>query len=120
MPSLPPQEPVAPLEAALWEEIEQLKTAGVTPAELARVKKLLRSQTVRLLANNFYRGLLTALLYLKTGDAAAANRLLAAYEQVTAEQVQAVARKYLTPDNRTVVVVQPVTPEEDAALGPVC
>lgn len=115
----PPQEPVAPLEAALWEEIEQLKAAGVTPAELARVKKLIRSQTVRLLANNFYRGLLTALLYLKTGEAAAANRLLAAYEQVTAEQVQAVARKYLTPDNRTVVVVQPVTPEEDAALGPV-
>lgn len=115
----PPQQPVEPLEEDLWQEIEQIKATGLEPAELARVKKMLRAQTVRMLANNFYRGLLVALLYLKTGDMQAANRLLAAYEQVTVDQVQEVARKYLHPDNRTVVVVQPVTPEEDAALGPV-
>jgi hypothetical protein len=28
-----------------------------------------------------------------------------------------VARTYLSPDNRTVAVLQPVTPEESAALG---
>lgn len=115
----PPQQPVAALEEELWAEIEQLKAAGPSAAELSRVKKLLRSQTVRLLANNFYRGLLAALLYLKIGEAEAANRLLEAYEQVTAPRVQEVARKYLSPDNRTVVLVQPVSPEEDAALGPV-
>ena len=115
----PPQEPVAPLEAALWAEMEQIKAEGVDPAELVRVKKLFRAQMVRMLANNFYRGLLAALIYLKTGEAEAANQLLHSYEQVTLNQLQEVARKYLIPDNRTVVLVQPVSPEEDAALGPV-
>jgi len=116
----PPGQPVADLEAAVWEEIEAVQTKGLDEAELARVKKLLRSQTVRVLANNFYRGLLAGLLYLKTGRFDGINDLLANYEQVTLQQVQAAARKYLSPDNRTVVVVQPVSPEENAALGPVC
>ncbi|MGQ9921760.1 MAG: M16 family metallopeptidase [Desulfobacca sp.] len=115
-----PGQPLAALETAVWEEIEMIKTKGLEEAELARVKKLLRSQTVRVLANNFYRGLLAGLLYLKTGRFDGINDLLANYERVTLDQVQAAARTYLSPDNRTVVVVQPVSPEENAALGPVC
>jgi zinc protease len=115
----PPGQPIAALETAVWEEIEQIKTQGLVEAELARVKKLMRSQTVRVLANNFYRGLLAGLLYLKTGQADGINRLLTCYEQVTLEQVQEAARKYLSEDNRTVVVVKPVSPEENVALGPV-
>ncbi len=116
---VPPGQPVAALEAAVWEEIAAVQTKGLEEAELARVKKLLRSQTVRVLANNFYRGLLAGLLYLKTGRFDGINDLLANYEQVTLEQVQTAAQKYLTADNRTVVVVQPVSPEENEALGPV-
>jgi zinc protease len=116
----PPGQPVTTLEAAVWEEIEQIKTHGLAEAELARVKKLLRSQTVRVLANNFYRGLLAGMLYLKTGQADGINQMLTCYDQVTLAQIQAAARKFLTEDNRTVVVVKPVSPEESAALGPVC
>ena len=116
----PPGQPISDLETAVWEEIEAVKATGLEAAELARVKKLLRSQTVRVLANNFYRGLLAGLLYLKTGRFDGINDLLRNYEQVTLTQVQEAARKYLSADNRTVVVVQPVSPEENEALGPVC
>ncbi len=115
----PPGQPIAALEAAVWEEIEQIKTHGLEVAELARVKKMMRSQTVRVLANNFYRGLLAGMLYLKTGEAEGINTLLTCYEQVSLGQIQAAAQKYFSQDNRTVVVVQPVSPEESAALGPV-
>jgi zinc protease len=114
-----PGQSLSELEESVWEEIDQIKTHGVAESELARVKKLLRSQTVRVLANNFYRGLLAGLLFLKTGQADGINRLLSYYEQVTLEQIQEVANKYLSADNRTVVVVQPVSPEENATLGPV-
>jgi zinc protease len=77
----PPGQSLADLEAAVWEEVEQIKTHGPTDAELARVKKLMRSQTVRVLANNFYRGLLAGLLYLKTGQADGVNKLLTCYEK---------------------------------------
>ena len=55
---------------------------------------------------------------LKTGDAQLANRILSSLEAVTAEDILRVARTYLREDNRTVVLLEPVTPEASAALGP--
>ncbi len=115
-----PGQPLAELEAETWEEIDQIKTQGVEPAELARVKKLLKSQFVRVMANNFYRGLLAGLFRVKTGETAAVNRILESYAAVTPEAVQQAARRYLSEDNRSVVIVQPVSQEENAALGEVC
>jgi predicted Zn-dependent peptidase len=103
----------------MWGEIESIREQGVAPEELARVKKLLKSQFIRVLANNFYRGLLSSLLLLKTGDPQHANRLLDLYAEVTPLQVQEAARRYLSPDNRTVVLIQPVSQEENASLGEV-
>ena len=60
-----PGQSLAALEEAIWEEIDQIKAQGLAASELARVKKLMRSQTVRVLANNFYRGLLAGLLLLE-------------------------------------------------------
>ncbi len=112
-----PGQSLADLELALWEELEEVKARGVTPAELALAQKLLKAQMVQSLAKNFYRGLLVGLLHLKTGDAARVNRLLPDFEAVTPEDLARVARQYLTPDNRTVVVQQPVSQEESQALG---
>ena len=105
------------LEAELWAALDRLAQEGVTPAELARAKKLLRSQAVRSLAHNFFRGLLVGLFHLKTGDAQLANRILSSLEAVTIDDILRVARTYLREDNRSVVVLKPVTPEESAALG---
>jgi len=44
--------------------------------------------------------------------------VLAAYEAVTEADIQRVAQTYLKEDNRTVVTLQPVSPEESATLGP--
>jgi zinc protease len=114
----PPGRPLPELEQELWAALERLREEGVSPAELARAKKLVRSQAVRSLAHNFFRGLLIGLFHLKTGDATLANRILSSLEAVTQEDILRVARTYLRPDNRTVVVLQPVTPEESEALGP--
>ena len=90
----------------------------MTPEELARAKKLLKAQTVRSLEKSFYRGLLVGLFQIKTGDGGAVNRLLERYEAVNAEDLARVAGQYLSEDNRTVVTLKPVAPEESQSLGP--
>lgn len=106
------------LEKDLWDSLERLKTEGVSEMELARAKKILKAQTVQGLAKNFFRGLLVGLFHLKTGDAQRVNDILNCYGAVTREDLVRVAREYLREDNRTVVTLQPVSPEESQALGP--
>jgi len=105
------------LEDLLWASVTRLQDEGVTPAELARAQKLMRSQAARSLAHNFFRGLLAGLFHVKTGDARQANEMLSRYEAVTQADLQRVARTYLTEDNRTVVLLKPVSPEESQTLG---
>ncbi len=105
------------LEDELWNAVNRLKTEGVTPAELARAKKLQRAQMARNLMHNFFRGLLVGLFHLKTSDAARVNKLLTFFEAVTTDDIQRVAQTYLREDNRTTVVLKPISPEESQALG---
>jgi zinc protease len=113
-----PGQSLPELEQELWAALDRLQADGVTPAELARAKKLLRSQAVRSLSHNFFRGLLVGLFHLKTGKAHLANRILSSLEAVTPDDIVRVARTYLKEDNRSVVVLKPVTPEESETLGP--
>lgn len=112
-----PGQRLADLESEVWQALERLRQDGVEPLELARAKKLLRAQAVKSLSHNFFRGLLAGLFHLKTGDAAKANQILSSYEAVTEADILRAARTYLTEDNRTVVTLQPVPPEESQALG---
>ncbi len=112
-----PGHPLTQLEKETWAALERVRGEEVDPAELDRAKKLTRAKAVRSLAHNFFRGLLAGLFHLKTGDEQRANRILASFEAVTAGDILRVARQYLREDNRTVVVLQPVAPEESAALG---
>jgi zinc protease len=114
----PPGKPLSGLEKEIWAAIDRLREDGVTPAELGRAKKLVRSQAVRSLSHNFFRGLLVGIFHAKTGDATLANQILSSIDAVTADDILRVARTYLKEDNRTVVVLKPVTPEESEALGP--
>jgi zinc protease len=109
---------LAALEADIFALLERLKTEGVEESELARAKKMLKAQIIHSLGRLFYRGLQVALFHMKTGDATQVNRLLAAYEAVTGADILRVARQYLREDNRTVVTLKPVSPEESQALGP--
>jgi zinc protease len=108
---------LARLEQDLWDSLERLKQDGVGRAELVRAKKVIKSQTVQGLAQNFFRGLLVGLFHLKTGEAQRVNDILGYYDAVTTEDLTRVARHYLREDNRTVVTLKPVSPQESEALG---
>ncbi len=112
-----PGQSLGELEEALWAALQRLQDEGVTPAELARAKKLLRAQAARNLAHNFFRGLLVGLFHLKMGDAPRVNQLLQAFEEVSQDDLLRVAKQYLREDNRTVVILKPVSPEESQTLG---
>lgn len=97
----------ARLEALLDEEIEKLLRDGVTEAELQRAKNQQRA--------GFIRGLQTAMGRAETlqryalyfGDPAELRNDLARFDAVTREDVLRVARQYLRPENRAVVVTIP-------------
>ena len=89
--------------AAIDEEIAKVAAEGVGDEELARVK-------TRMLADwynglEFFMSRADQLAKLQTlwGDASVANKIPGWIEAVTSEDLQRVARAYLTRDNRTVI-----------------
>jgi zinc protease len=98
---------VAELEAALIEQIELIKTGGVTQQELDRVKAAVIAADVYQRDSMFYQAM-------QIGQLETMNyswRLLKEYPEklkaVTSEQIQAVAKKYLIKDNMTVATLDP-------------
>ena len=106
-------------EATLYEEIDKLKEQAPDARELRKAKNQL--------AANFYRGLQTiggkaiALGFSDVYHRDPKKFLTSVdrYEEVTAEDVQRVARTYFTKRNRTVSVLIPeAEPQEDAGVAP--
>jgi zinc protease len=104
----------AELQAALEQEIEKIKQTGVSEDELKRVKAQVIAGDVYQRDSMFYQAMQIGRLE-TTGHS---WRLLDKYPDklsaVTAEQVQTVAKKYLTRDNLTVAILdpQPLAPGE--------
>jgi predicted Zn-dependent peptidase len=102
-----PQQPAAPedLEVTIYEELERLKTELVTSEELEKVKNQVRAGTVRSLASA--SGLASSLAYseLFGGGWKTLITDLGIYDSITPEEIQAVATKYFTPENRTVSIL---------------
>ena len=98
---------VADLEAALITQIELIKTGGVTQQELDRVKAAVIASDVYQRDSMFYQGMQIGQLE----TMGYSWRLLKEYPEklkaVTSEQIQAVAKKYLTKDNMTVATLDP-------------
>jgi predicted Zn-dependent peptidase len=91
----------ADLEAALWSELERLKTERVPDEELQKVKNQVVAGSFRNLQNPF--SLLVQLLFYEGwGDWSYLNSWWPKTLAVTAEDVQRVATKYFTKENRTV------------------
>ncbi len=98
---------VAELEAALIQQIEVIKESGVTAEELDRVKAGVIAADVYKRDSMFYQAM-------QIGTVETIGfpwKILEDYPNklraVTAEQVQAVARKYLLKDNLTVATLDP-------------
>jgi zinc protease len=102
---------VAEVESAIWKDIDTLTQQPPSAAELARIKEYLATTYVIRLDAQFYRA-----LALGQAEIAQSWQWLTTYlpriAAVTAEDVQRVARQYLTEDNRTVGILQPLPMKE--------
>lgn len=88
--------------AALRKEIEKLKTQPVSDQELERVKTQARAGVLRSLDSNMGMAQLLLEYEVKTGSWRNLFKQLEAIAQVTPADVQRVADKTFTPENRTV------------------
>jgi len=109
---------IAELETGLREQIKQLQTTLVEKTELERVKNQVRANDVYERDSLFYQG-----MKIGTLEAIGLNwRLLERYlenvKAVTAEQVQAVAQKYLIDDYLTVAILEPQPLAKDEMTQP--
>jgi zinc protease len=112
-----PEVSLATLEQEVWEEVENLRQKPLSREELSKVKKQICSYFLRNLQTFFFQGLLAGLYQVRAGDYRLLYKILPGYESVTAEDVLRVAQKYLRPENRTVVLLQPVDQQEHEGLG---
>jgi len=109
---------IAELEAALRAEIKRIQDEGVSAEELARVK------TLSIAAQIYKRDSLMAQA-MEIGGAEASglswrdiDTLLEKVKTVTAEEVQAVARKYFTDDTLSIAVLDPQSVERSKPKKP--
>jgi len=93
--------------------IADLQKTKVDEAALARVKTRTRAALIRQLDDNAGLAQLLASYYANYGDWKKLFTSLDEIDKVTADDVQRVAKKYFTPENRTVAVT--FQPKEEAA-----
>ena len=114
-----PSIPVYTLEKEVWEEVEDLRRQPLPGEEMEKIKKQARAYLLQGLQTLFFKGLLAGLYQVRAGDFRPMYSLMDRYESVTAEDIFRVAQKYLRPENRTVITLQPVTQKEHEDLGEV-
>lgn len=101
-------------QAALSAEIARLRDAPVTQAELDEAKNEIVTSTIQGRETAYGRAFELADSVIRFGDAAYADRLLAAIQATTAADVQRVARSILSEQRRVVVRYLPA---QEGAVG---
>jgi zinc protease len=110
---------IGELEGEIWEAIEEIKLGAFDEGELVKAKRGLSASFIMGMQSIFFQGLAGGLYEIKAGNCGMVNTVLDRCEGITTQAVQQVAQKYLHEDNRTVVTLQPITPEENERLEPV-
>ncbi len=116
------KEPKTPgdVEAGIYAEVERLKNEPVSARELQKVKNNFAAMAVRRTSSNFHL-LVQLIRYEGGGDWRAINTEIPSILEVTAEDIQRVAKKYLVKENRTVATFtrKPGTkvPDDPALAG---
>jgi len=97
--------------------VNKLATDGPTSAELARVVTKMRSDLFDQMEAPIDRASLLAHATLFDGKPDRVNRIPADLAAVTPDEVKAFTRKYLVPDNRTIIEREPAAGSEEKKQG---
>jgi zinc protease len=106
-----PGKEVADVEKALDQEVERLKKELVGAHELEKAKNQIEASFIFGQDSLFYQAMLLAQHEIAV-TWRAIDDYLPSIRKVSPEEIQRVARKYLTSDNRTVGVLIPLPPKE--------
>jgi predicted Zn-dependent peptidase len=100
------------ITAALDSVIEDVRAKPVSAEELERARTKIRSSLYNLADPSTRFGLvdLLAVGAMWEDDPKWVNRLEAGFSKVTPQLIQATAREYLRPSNRSILLVQPAAP----------
>lgn len=110
------------LQDALTEQIKQLQTTRVTTAELQRVKAQIKASEIYQRDSIFYQAMQIGMLETVGLDWQTLDKYSKRVNEVTAEQIQAVAKKYLVPQRLTIAELKPLpidseSPPVNASAG---
>ncbi|MGH8728430.1 MAG: M16 family metallopeptidase [Burkholderiales bacterium] len=106
------------LETAIREEIKKIVAEGITEEELTRVKAQVVADEVFKRDSMFYQAMQIGQLETAGLPYDSMDAIVDKLKQVTAEQVQKVARKYLIDDSLTVATLDPQPLSEKKAAPP--
>ena len=102
-----PGKDVGEIEKIVYEEIERIQKEPVADWELEKVRAQYRRQRAQQLQGTISRAIVLGQFAVYYGDPKLINTLEEKINAVTKEDIQRVARTYLKPTNRTVIVTLP-------------
>lgn len=101
------------------DEIAKIQKDGVDAKELERARMLWRSEQITALQSSLHRAQLLGKYEILDGAPDLINTELTKFLNITPAEIQAVAKKYLTPERRTVLQILPASaPHPDAHSAP--
>jgi zinc protease len=107
-------------EAALYQEVEKLKTTPVSEKELQRAQNLVEASFIYGQDSLFFRAQQLG-EYASLGDWKLLDKVIPGIRGVTAADIQRVAQTYLKEENRTVGILipegEPIREKPDSGLG---
>jgi zinc protease len=113
-----PGVPLDQLEQAIYSEVDGVKVGPIADAEIEKARNAARRQFIRNLDTSLARARNLAEYALFFGDPGRINTRWDRLARLSAADVQRVAKLYLTPDNRTVVITHPTRPQPTGGDGP--
>jgi predicted Zn-dependent peptidase len=103
------------VEKAVFTEVEKMKVEAVADWELQKVRMLARRQAAQQLQSTLFRAYRIGELAVFYSDPNLINTTLGKIQNVGKDDIQRVAKTYLTEDNRTVITTLPKPKAEPAA-----
>jgi len=102
-----PDKTAEALEAAIYAEIDKVKNGPIAEWEIEKARNNAKRAVVGGLTSSLTRAIQLAEFAASYGDPGLINQRVDRIAKVTAADVQRVARTYLVPENRTVVITRP-------------